>query len=44
MTLSHREVLDILTNVQEPRCKKDQLKGIRVDLSAVSSINFQIVF
>uniref|UniRef100_A0A915CCD1 Lipocalin/cytosolic fatty-acid binding domain-containing protein n=1 Tax=Parascaris univalens TaxID=6257 RepID=A0A915CCD1_PARUN len=35
MTLSHREVLDILTNVQEPRCKKDQLKGIRVDLSVL---------
>ncbi|VDM42422.1 unnamed protein product [Toxocara canis] len=35
MTLSHREVLDILTNVQEPRCKKDELKGLGVDLSAI---------
>ncbi|VDK41912.1 unnamed protein product [Anisakis simplex] len=35
MTLSHKEVLDILTNVQEPRCKKELLKGLKVDLSAI---------
>lgn len=37
MTLSHREVLNILTNVQEPRCALSQITGIRADLSAVSS-------
>ncbi|CAI4227906.1 unnamed protein product [Auanema sp. JU1783] len=35
ITLSHVDVLYILTNVQEPQCLISQLKGVKADLTAM---------
>ncbi|GMT26269.1 hypothetical protein PFISCL1PPCAC_17566 [Pristionchus fissidentatus] len=35
VTMSHSQVLDILTNVQEPRCGYGNLRGVRVDLDTM---------
>ena len=36
VTLSHYDVLHILTEVQEPRCLIHQQKGVKADFFAVS--------
>ncbi|GMR49545.1 hypothetical protein PMAYCL1PPCAC_19740 [Pristionchus mayeri] len=35
VTMTHSQVLDILTNVQEPRCEYGNLRGVRVDLDTM---------
>ncbi|CAB3406307.1 unnamed protein product [Caenorhabditis bovis] len=35
ITLSHYHVLDILTNVQEPKCRYDEVRGVRADLHSL---------
>ncbi|CAJ0602862.1 unnamed protein product [Cylicocyclus nassatus] len=35
VTLSHYDVLHILTNVQEPKCLAHEVKGVRADLAAI---------
>ncbi|CAD6195435.1 unnamed protein product [Caenorhabditis auriculariae] len=35
VTLSHYHVLDILTNVQEPKCTYKELRGVRADLHSL---------
>ncbi len=35
LTLTHQEVLNILTKVQQPRCLRDQINGLYVDLNKV---------
>ncbi|EPB76601.1 hypothetical protein ANCCEY_04310 [Ancylostoma ceylanicum] len=35
VTLSHYDVLHILTNVQEPKCLASEVKGVRADLASI---------
>ncbi|KIH54516.1 hypothetical protein ANCDUO_15336 [Ancylostoma duodenale] len=35
VTLSHYDVLHILTNVQEPKCLANEVKGVRADLASI---------
>ncbi|VDL65556.1 unnamed protein product [Nippostrongylus brasiliensis] len=37
VTLSHYDVLHILTNVQEPKCLAHEVRGVQADLAAVSN-------
>ncbi|VDM75834.1 unnamed protein product [Strongylus vulgaris] len=37
VTLSHYDVLHILTNVQEPKCLAHEVKGVRADLAALTN-------
>lgn len=39
ITLTHYHVLDILTNVQEPKCVYNEIKGVKADLVSVSQMN-----